>query len=160
MKNLIFRNFWFEIPSISIYLIFLWKSKVFDRSTRYFDWNTRFFIWNTRFFENMWQSYSILSRTLLFTWKVGFVSNILWTIVAHCGKRICLQFCHTLNSKTTVILSSVIYKAIEKYFFFIFQPILKSSDLTKSCYISQNFSVPSGFVKMRVHCIYIFVFTV
>ena len=160
MKNLIFQNFWFKIPSISIFPVLLWKSKVFDQNTWYFDWNTRFFIWNTRYFENIWQSYSILFRTSLFTWKVEFVLFISWTIVANCGKRTCLQFCHDLNSKTSVILSSIIYKAIEKQLFSIFQQILKSSDLTKSRYIAQNLSVPSGFVKTSVSCIYIFVFTV
>ena len=53
MKNLVFQNFWFEIPSILI------KIQGFQSNTRYFDWNTRFFIFDTRFFENMWQSYSI-----------------------------------------------------------------------------------------------------
>ena len=55
VKNLVFQNFWIEIPSISIEIHW---------STRYFNWNTRFFIWNTRYFENMWQSYSIHLRCL------------------------------------------------------------------------------------------------
>ena len=47
-----------------------------------------------------------------------------------------------------------IYKAIEKQLFYIFQPILKSSDLTNPRYIEQNYLVPSEFIKTRVHCIY------
>ena len=41
-----------------------------------------------------------------------------------------------------------IYKAIEKKLLFIFQSILKNSDLTNPRYIKQNL-----FVKTRVHCI-------
>ena len=44
-----------------------------------------------------------------------------------------------------------IYKAGAKLLLFIFQPILKSSDLTGPCYNEQNLSVLSGFVKTRVH---------
>ena len=44
--------------------------------------------------------------------------NLKWP--AHGKKRTCLQFCHDLNSKTSTMLSSIIYKAIEKSIFFIF----------------------------------------
>ena len=40
--------------------------------------------------------------------------------LANGKKRTCLQFCHDLNSKTSTMLSSIIYKAIEKSIFFIF----------------------------------------
>ena len=46
----------------------------------------------------------------------------------------------------------LIYEAIEKQLFFIFQPILKISDLTNPCYIKQNFSDPLEFPKMRDNC--------
>ena len=46
-----------------------------------------------------------------------------------------------------------INQTIEEYFFFIFQLILESSDLTNTGYIEQKFSVSSEFVKMRVHYI-------
>ena len=50
--------------------------------------------------------------------------NLRW--LADGIKRNCLQFCQDLNSKTSTMLSSIIYKAIEKSIFFIFQPIFKS----------------------------------
>ena len=48
----------------------------------------------------------------------------------------------------------LIHKTIEKYIFFFFQPILKSSDLTNPRYIEQNFSISSDFLKTRLHCIF------
>ena len=42
--------------------------------------------------------------------------NLKW--LAHGEKRTC--FCHDLISKTSTMLSSIIYKAIEKSIFFIF----------------------------------------
>ena len=53
------------------------------------------------------------------------------------------------------MLSSLIYKAIEKNFFFIFQPILKSPDITNTRYIEQNFLNSSEFIKTRVHLVII-----
>ena len=45
------------------------------------------------------------------------------------------------------------YQLVEQFLFFIFQPILKSSNLMNPYYIKQNLWVTSDFVKTRIHCI-------
>ena len=91
MKDLVFRNFWLEIPSILI-------KNQFARFAR----NARFFIWNTRYFENIWQSYSInLYLTLniffscLFTSFYRMLQNSIYQFVNNLYNYILKHFVDT-----------------------------------------------------------------
>ena len=68
VKNLVFQNFWFEIPNISI------EAQCFWLKYWYFDWNTRFFLWIT------WQYVTIV-----------FFKTDLWTIYLNIQIEIQLQ---------------------------------------------------------------------
>ena len=60
---------------------------------------------------------------------------------------------HTVISLSRWLIYFEYIKLSKKKLLFIFQSILKSLDLTNPCYIEQNISVPSEFVKTRIHCI-------